>query len=143
MVSNYPAYTQKICAAFPQGVTVTFEGSNGNFWGWFSQPNTLGIYAKAFTNDSGIVDTVYIIAHEGAHALAFGNPSIYQDYLAWPGIDGEIPKCFYDYAYTGWSYDERFAEAIAFYAMSNFSKCSAWESQYPNHYDFVDQQIFK
>lgn len=145
LISNFSPYMQKVCSAYPNGILVTYGGSNGNFWGWFSgQPRaTMHVYEKGMTSDPSIYDTVYIFAHEAAHALANGMPSIFQEYTSWPGVGSEIPKCFYDYSYVGWDPSERFAEAISYYTIGPWSKCSGWETRYPAHFSFVDQKIFR
>lgn len=138
LVSEFPTYVAKVCAEYPNGLPLRYEGAgNDNYWGWFKGSHIL-FYPKGVKSFD---DATYTLAHELVHALvAEGNNfAIYLRYIATPGILSETPRCFY--SYNPMFLEERLAETVAFTVIK--PRCGNPQQQWPKHYNFVQQNVLK
>lgn len=134
LTSRYSNYVAKVCTGGPLGLRYNPAGA-GSYWGMY-HGTYIDFFERSFNSRPGINDSIYILAHESGHALANRMSSIYTSYRATPGIFTEVPFCFYSY---GTEETERFAEAIAFYAID---PCGNFQSSYPIHYNFVRTNVY-
>lgn len=130
LVGNYSSFVSRLCAAYSQ-VNLYYDPSKVcGIWGCAPGGNSIYFNSGGLGN---VRNATYILAHESGHVLAYGTPSLYQAYLAFPGTISELPVC----SYGGASPAEGFAEAIA-----NYSIQHACLNNEPNNKKFVQTRIF-
>jgi hypothetical protein len=131
LIGRAPTYVARVCAAYSQ-VNLYYDPPKVcGAWGCAPGGNTIYFNSRGLTN---LRNATFILAHESAHVLSYGNGSIFQAYRAYPGTLGELPVC----SYGGSSDAEGFAEAIANYVVS--SSCLSGN---PNNIEFVEKYIFR
>lgn len=144
LTSEQSSYVAKVCAQYPEGLPLRYNSSaNDNYWGWF-QGSSISFYRLGVKN---VNDAIYTLSHELVHALVDDSRSIsiYLNYLAFPSILTEVPRCFY--SYNAILLEERLADATAFAIMPNRS-CSLTGqdsniNHWPRHKTFVENNILK
>ena len=135
IVGNYANFMVRLCGGYGQ-VFLHYDPARVAGCGdWGCTPPQQGNHI--YFNSGGLGNqrnATYILAHESGHVLANGVPSLFQSYLAVPGILAELPVC----RYGGLSPDEGFAEAVGLYIAQN----SCLQNN-PLHYNFAQTQIFR
>jgi hypothetical protein len=137
LVGRYPLYAARVCSGFSQ-ITIRYAPGTCGAWGCYSGGN-ITLTSGGLGNE---VNALYILSHESGHALADGTGSFYQAYEDAAGVDQERPLCTYSAAAL--YVEENFAEAIGLYASGKSFPClgGSFQSRYPYHYQFVDEELF-
>ncbi len=136
LIGKAPTYVARVCATFSQ-VNLYYDPPNvcGD-WGCAPGGNIIYFNSRGLTN---LRNATYILAHESAHVLSYGNDSIFQTYRAYPGTLAELPVCLYGGGPSVEGYEaEGFAEAIANYVVR--SSCLSGN---PKNIEFVERYIFR
>lgn len=131
LIGKAPTYVARVCAAYSQ-VNLYFDPPKVcGPWGCAPGGNTIYFNSQGLTN---LRNATFILAHESAHVLSYGNGAIFQSYRAYPGTLSELPIC----NYGGSSDAEGFAEAIANHVVG--APCLSGN---PKNIEFVEKYIFR
>lgn len=141
LVADHPPFVNKICNKGE--VLLHYDSFDPGYWGHYDGTNNITLYPGGLTNQ---LDAEYILSHESSHLMAAYSASYtYVEYLDYPDINTEpVISTYFSCAGTSIA-SEKFAEAIALYASEKPFIClpGGLQSNYPIHWQFCDETIFK
>jgi hypothetical protein len=129
LIGGSSNYVARLCATWPE-VKIYYASKVCGAWGCAPGGNIIYLNSEGLKNTT---NATFILAHESAHVLNYGDGSYMAAYRSYPGTLEELPVCGYCCGES-----EGFAEAIGRYAVG-----SACLNNHPNNKKFVELYIFK
>jgi len=141
LVADHPPFVNKVCKKGE--VLLHYNDFDPGYWGHYDGTNNITLYPGGLTNQ---LDAENILSNESSHLMgAYSASYSYVEYLDYPDINTE-PNIITYFSCSGTTdASEKFAESIALYASEKPFIClpGGLQSNYPIHWQFCDETIFK